>query len=60
MGYVTNIAAIWNLVMVLVVAVTLCGFVYFLVVRRLWRIRQIAAAKERRMLREAAERGQSQ
>jgi type IV secretory pathway VirB3-like protein len=59
MGYVTNIAAVWNLLMVLVVAATLCGFVYFLVLRRLWRIRQIAAAKERRMLREAAERGQS-
>ena len=59
MGYVLNIAAIWNLLLVLVVALTLCGFVYFLVLRRLWRMRQIAAAKERRMLREAAERGRT-
>jgi len=57
MSVLTNVAALWNLLMVLAVAATLCGFVYFFVLRRFWRIRQMAASKERRMLREAAERG---
>lgn len=57
MGFIANVAALWNLLMVLVVAGTLCGFIYWFVLRRIWRLRQIAAAKERRMLREAAERG---
>ena len=57
MSFLTNIAAVWNLLMVLAVAGTLCGFVYWFVLRRFWRIRQMAAARERRMLREAAERG---
>jgi len=57
MSFVANLAAVWNLLLVLVVAGTLCWFVYWFVLRRFWRLRQIAAAKERRMLREAAERG---
>jgi hypothetical protein len=57
MKFVANLAGLWYLLLVLLVAVTLCGFVYWFVLRRFWRMRQIAAAKERRMLREAAERG---
>jgi type IV secretory pathway VirB3-like protein len=60
MNFVANLAALWNLLLVVVVAVTLCGFVYWFILRRFWRMRQISAAKERRMLREAAERGANQ
>jgi uncharacterized membrane protein (DUF373 family) len=51
-----NAAAIWNLILLLVVIGTLGWFLYWFLLRRLIRARRIAGARERRMLREAAER----
>jgi len=51
-----NLAAIWNLILLLAAAAALAWFLYWFVLRRLNRARRIAGARERRMLREAAER----
>jgi len=51
-----NLAAIWNLILLLIAAGALIGFLYWFLLRRLLRARRIANARERRMLREAAER----
>jgi len=51
-----NLAAIWNLILLLAAAAALAWFLYWFVLRRLIRARRIAGARERRMLREAAER----
>ncbi len=55
-GLLSNLAAFWNLVLLLGAAGALAWFLYFFIFRRLWRARRIAAARDRRMLREAAER----
>jgi hypothetical protein len=52
----SNAAALWNLVLLLAVIAILVGFLYGFVFRRLVRKRRIAGARDRRMLREAAER----
>ena len=52
----SNAAAVWNLILLLAVIATLVGFLYGFVFRRLARKRRIAGARDRRMLREAAER----
>ncbi len=52
----SNAAALWNLILLLAVIGTLVGFLYGFVFRRLVRARRIAGARDRRMLREAAER----
>ena len=52
----SNAAAIWNLLLLLAVAVTLVWFFYWFGLRRLIRARRIATSRDRRMLREAAER----
>ena len=52
----SNAAALWNLILLVAVIATLVGFLYGFVFRRLVRKRRIAGARERRMLREAAER----
>jgi len=51
-----NFAAIWNLLLLLAAAAALFGFLYWFGLRRVLRARRIANARERRMLREAAER----
>jgi predicted permease len=55
-SFLSNAAAVWNLILLLAVIVTLVGFLYGFVFRRLVRKRRIAGARDRRMLREAAER----
>ncbi len=55
----SNAAAIWNLLLLLAVIALLSWFLYWFVLRRLIRARKIAGARDRRMLREAAERGSS-
>jgi hypothetical protein len=58
-----NVVAFWNLLLLLAAAAVLFGFLYWFALRRVLRARRIANARERRMLREAAEReaaGQSQ
>ena len=52
----SNAAAIWNLLFLLAVIATLAGFFYWFGVRRLIRARKIATSRDRRLLREAAER----
>jgi hypothetical protein len=51
-----NLGALWNLALLIVVAGTLLWFVYWFFVRRFLRARRIASARDRRMLREAAQR----
>jgi len=51
-----NVAAFWNLLLLAAVIGTLLWFFYSIYLRRVWRARRIAHARERRMLREAAER----
>jgi hypothetical protein len=58
-----NVVAFWNLLLLLAAGAVLFGFLYWFALRRVLRARRIANARERRMLREAAEReaaGQSQ
>ncbi|MGA7379617.1 MAG: hypothetical protein WBX03_02090 [Terriglobales bacterium] len=55
-SFLSSTAALWNLILLLVVIGTLGGFLYGFVFRRLVRARRIAGARDRRMLREAAER----
>jgi hypothetical protein len=52
----SNAAALWNLLLLLAVIAILAAFVYGFIFRRLVRKRRIAGARDRRMLREAAER----
>jgi hypothetical protein len=52
----SNAAAFWNLILLLAVIGILSAFLYGFVFRRLVRKRRIAGARDRRMLREAAER----
>jgi len=52
----SNAAAIWNLILLAAVIAILIWFLYWFGLRRLIRARKIAGARDRRMLREAAER----
>jgi len=52
----SNLAAVWNLILLAAAIAILSWFFYWFGLRRLIRARKIAGARERRMLREAAER----
>jgi len=52
----SNLAAFWNLILLVAVFATLGGFFYVVFLRKIMRARGIANARERRLLREAAER----
>ena len=54
--FLYNFAALWNLLLFFGTGAVLVWFVYWFLLRRLWRARKIAGARDRRMLREAAER----
>ena len=54
--FFSSTAALWNLILLLAAIATLVGFLYWFVLRRLIRARRIAGVRERRLLREAAER----
>jgi hypothetical protein len=56
MTLLSNLAAFWNLALLIAVIGTLVWFCYWFVLRRLIRVRRITHARDRRMLREAAER----
>ena len=56
MNILSNLAAIWNLLLLLGVGAVLIWFFYWFGLRRLIRARRIAGARGRRLLREAAER----
>jgi hypothetical protein len=57
MRFVAQLAAFWNLILLIVVVGTLLWFIYGFFLRRLIRVRRIANARSRRMMREAAGRG---
>jgi len=52
----SNVAAVWNLALLAAAIAILIWFLYWFGLRRLIRARRIAGMRERRMLREAAER----
>ena len=52
----SNAAALWNLFLLLLAIAVLVWFFYWFGLRRLIRAKKIAGARDRRMLREAAER----
>ena len=56
MSLLYNAAAFWNLILLAVAIAVLGWFFYWFGLRRLIRARRIAGLRERRMLREAAER----
>jgi hypothetical protein len=56
MNILSNVAAIWNLLLLMGVGAVLIWFFYWFGLRRLIRARRIAGARDRRLLREAAER----
>jgi len=55
-AWLENLGAMGNLLLLLFSAGTLAWFLFYFVLRRLIRARRIAHARDRRMLREAAER----
>lgn len=56
----SNAAALWNLILLLAAICILLWFLYWFGLRKLIRARKIAGLRERRMLREAAERESSE
>jgi hypothetical protein len=52
----SNAAAVWNLILLLAVIAVLVWFFYWFGLRRIIRARKFAHSRDRRMLREAAER----
>jgi hypothetical protein len=56
MAWVENFAAMGNFLLLLLAAGTLAWFLFYFFLRRLIRARRIANARERRLLRDAAER----
>jgi len=54
--FLYNFAAFWNLLLLIATIAVLSWFLYWFLLRRLIRARKIAGARERRLLREAAER----
>jgi hypothetical protein len=57
MRFLAQLAAFWNLILLIALAGTLLWFFYGFFLRRLIRVRRIANARSRRMMREAAGRG---
>jgi hypothetical protein len=53
---ISSLGNLWNLLLFVAIVFVLVGFVYFFFLRRLMRMRRIALARSRRLLREAAER----
>ena len=56
MNFLGNVAAVWNLLILTLAVVALSWFFYAFFLRRIMRKRRIANARDRRLLREAAER----
>jgi len=52
----SNLAAVWSLLLLVAVIGTLLWFFYCFFLRRIIRVRRIANARLKRMMREAAER----
>jgi hypothetical protein len=52
----SNLAALWNLLLFLAIAIVLIRFFYAAFLRKWMRVRRIAHIRERRALREASQR----
>jgi predicted permease len=52
----SNLAALWSLFLLVAVIATLLWFFYWFFLRRIIRVRRMANARLRRMMREAGER----
>jgi hypothetical protein len=55
-NFFSGVAALWELAVLVLAAGTLLWFLYWIYLRRILRARRIAHARDKRMLREAAER----
>jgi hypothetical protein len=55
-NFFSGVAALWELAVLVLAAGTLLWFFYWIYLRRILRARRIAHARDKRMLREAAER----
>jgi hypothetical protein len=55
-NFFSGVAALWELAVLMLAAGTLLWFLYWIYLRRILRARRIAHARDKRMLREAAER----
>jgi hypothetical protein len=56
-NFLSGIANLWNLALLLIVLATLIWFIYSFALRRLIRARRIEGLRMKRLMREAAERG---
>ncbi|MGA9042439.1 MAG: hypothetical protein WB421_18045 [Terriglobales bacterium] len=56
----SNLASLWSLILLVAVFVTLGWFFYSVFLRKILRARRIANVRERRLMREAAERNSSE
>jgi hypothetical protein len=55
-AWLGNIASLWNLALLVGVGVTLGLFLYSVFLKKVIRIRRIANARSKRLMKEAAER----
>jgi len=58
MNFLSGVANLWNLALLIVVLGTLLWFIYSFALRRLIRARRIEGLRNKRLMREAAERKQ--
>jgi len=57
-NFLSGVANLWNLALLIVVLGTLLWFIYSFALRRLIRARRIEGLRNKRLMREAAERNQ--
>lgn len=56
LNFLSGVATLWNLALLIVVVATLVWFVYSFALRRILRARRIEGLRMKRLMREAAER----
>jgi hypothetical protein len=58
MNFINGVANVWNFVLLVVALATVVWFVYSFALRRLLRARRIEGLRNKRLMREAAERAE--
>ncbi len=58
MNFLSGVASLWNLALLIVALGTVIWFIYSFALRRLMRARRIEGLRNKRLMREAAERKQ--
>jgi hypothetical protein len=58
MNFINGVANVWNFVLFVVALATVVWFVYSFALRRLLRARRIEGLRNKRLMREAAERAE--